>query len=844
MNKKIILTTSILWTALAAIAFLVYFFPFKHQIDGFIGDIVYTESEDAVYVAENEFDNAVIFKLDEKGTKKGVFIGNVNKTLNGYKVCAATYNQSLFVIFSCEALYDGKDVTAYRIARFGENMALAQLSDLLILGGEIKITYLSSDDKDLYISATNNSGTEGYVYRFSIDAVKDLKSEEGSGLKNIKSRFSGKENSKGKIEVDKESFSEITPFVFEVSDSGRYYSWWAYEPGELHSCYDNEKPEAFFNMSGRVYKSYRNHNISAYDYNRMRGLRFMMIIIIWLIGIPVIVILTLILKGKNRAFYLGFGLELVLLLIFGLGAVGIIRSVSKLNMSEHEEFAEYIINDTFSGLDLNKAGLDFELTGSAREKMLKDFYDSEIYSAMCKELKNLNSLSNDEWEISELVILNRTSGEVIVSDSYKNRVQASVLLSNDIASFAQTSNVGSGTRSKDFNIGSEKCSVLVRSLDGVGLEDCTLIAVVRYPESFDLIMSKYKKYIRLSIIGFIIASLVVIIILFFENRDIHAVAKMLKSLAEGRGVVNNPSVHGKDIVAIKNSAFEIEKNITSMNRSKYKIFEAYYRFAPKSIENILKKDSITEVEIGDRSDITGTVAILSMKEGRRMDEDSLAYMNKTFEIMEKYREEYHGIYITNNETLSKARLLFPENNKKAISFGVDLLNSLREWKKREYADTLVLLHYTTFSYGICGTETQSMALLSSRDIEKLSSIAEWLRDMRLSMVVTGDVLKNESGYGEVRFLGFVRTEGNKRFDLYEIIGAQGSRLSSAKKKTKDAFEAAVQMFYDKDFYLARNAFTDILRETPFDGLAKWYLFECETQLNGDAEGAFTGELHI
>ncbi len=844
MSKKIILTLSIIWTLLAATALLVYFFPFNNQTGNYVGDKYYAESEDAVYVAENAFDHAVIFKLNDNSKKTGIFLGSVNKILNDYKICAVDYDQSLYVVLSCDALYEGRDVTAFRVARFGENMALSQLSDFLVLGSEINVTHLSSDEKDIYISATNKTGTEGYVYKLSKDAVIDIESDEGVSLKNIKSKFSGKRGDNKKIEVEKERFSALEPIEFEVADSGRSYSFWAYEPGEIHSCYDNEKPDAFFNTSIRAEKAFGNYTISNYDYNRMRGFNFMMIVVIWAIGIPVIVLITALLKGKNRAVYLGFALEIILFLIFAIGAAGIIKSVSKLNMKEHEEFTGYILSDAFSGINLNRAGLDFELSGSAREEMMQNFYNSDIYKDMYKELSSLKNLPDNEWEIYGLAVINRSTGEVIVSDSRKNRIQVSRLFGREVASLAQVDNTGSSLRTKEMMTGGEKRVIFVRSLDSAGLSECTLVAVVRFPESVKSTLSKYSKYIRLSIIGFIIASIVVVIILFFENRDIHAVSKMLKSLAEGRGVVNNPSVHGKDIVAIKNSAFEIEKNITSINRSKYKIFEAYYRFAPKSIENILKKDSITEVEIGDRADITGTIAILSIKEGRRMDGDFLAYMNKNFEIMEKYRDEYKGIYLTNNETLSKARLFFTENNNKAISFGVDMLNSLREWKKREYADTLVLLHYTTFSYGICGTETQSMALLSSREIEKLSSIAEWLRSMRLSMVVTGDVLKSESGYGEVRFLGFIRTEGNKRLDLYEIIGAQGTRMATAKKKTKDAFEAAIQMFYDKDFYLARNAFTDILRETPYDGLAKWYLFECETQLNGDGDNAFTGELHI
>ncbi len=52
------------------------------------------------------------------------------------------------------------------------------------------------------------------------------------------------------------------------------------------------------------------------------------------------------------------------------------------------------------------------------------------------------------------------------------------------------------------------------------------------------------------------------------------------------------------------------------------------------------------------------------------------------------------------------------------------------------------------------------------------------------------------------------------------------------------------MFYEKDFYFARNMFTDILREVPTDAVTKWYLFECERLLNEQASPDFVGELHV
>ena len=137
-----------------------------------------------------------------------------------------------------------------------------------------------------------------------------------------------------------------------------------------------------------------------------------------------------------------------------------------------------------------------------------------------------------------------------------------------------------------------------------------------------------------------------------------------------------------------------------------------------------------------------------------------------------------------------------------------------------------------------------MSYLVSKETEKLASFADWLRSLRLSLVVTSSVKERESEIGETRYIGFIVADAGKRIDLYEVLSAQAGRVATAKLRTKAAFESAIKMFYDQDFFLARNAFTDILREFPEDEIVKWYLFECETRLNGDGEDKFTGELHL
>ena len=64
----------------------------------------------------------------------------------------------------------------------------------------------------------------------------------------------------------------------------------------------------------------------------------------------------------------------------------------------------------------------------------------------------------------------------------------------------------------------------------------------------------------------------------------------------------------------------------------------------------------------------------------------------------------------------------------------------------------------------------------------------------------------------------------------------------AKLDDLETFEKGLELFYKRDYYIARNTFSDILKRNPQDEIVRWYLFESERLLDlspgpNDAVGA-------
>ena len=180
-------------------------------------------------------------------------------------------------------------------------------------------------------------------------------------------------------------------------------------------------------------------------------------------------------------------------------------------------------------------------------------------------------------------------------------------------------------------------------------------------------------------------------------------------------------------------------------------------------------------------------------------------------------------------------------------FGTEFLLKLREKRNDEFPETTVILHYTPLSYGVVGSDKHLTVYMVSKDTDILQSYAEWFRKKKVSLILTETVLKHEKISSELRYIGFIlpnEENPEERINLYEALDAESVAVHTKRIATKERFEEALELFYKQDYYIARNTFTEILRESPDDEISKWYLFECERYLNEAAPENFIGALHM
>lgn len=335
----------------------------------------------------------------------------------------------------------------------------------------------------------------------------------------------------------------------------------------------------------------------------------------------------------------------------------------------------------------------------------------------------------------------------------------------------------------------------------------------------------------------LIASFLLALVIFLQGRQMRSLVNMAARVAEGKEDWDSLKestdgfwIESNEMRRLKNSLGQISTDVARMNYIKYKVLQNYYRFAPKQIEQILGKYSILEVEPGDKVHITGTLAFVAYPENKGPGEDQYLHrMDREYRRLGEKQKEYEGILLSDNSDLTTLQLLFQEETRKALYFGLEMA-APREGEIREPA--FVLLHRTAFMYGVIGNDEQAFTYVLSREMKMLEKYVERFRSVGIRMAVTDTVYELVEKETTGRYIGYLE-EGGCTFKLYEILDAYPAKERQRRLDTKDKFRKALNLFYQGDYYLGRNLFTEVLKECPDDEVAKWYLFLCEKCLNTD-----------
>lgn len=795
MKKKLPIIIGLIWLAVTAVLYVG--FVWSGQPDG-----VYTYDNDGctvdqkVYVTDNEKNDGVIYEMNLYG-KVTDYFSTKELQEQAYIRKLTPYSGMLYAVMEVPKSSEKDAQSAYVILEFENGLNLVRMTPALSFYEADLLTDLVADENGLYIATVTADGTAASVYTVLQKQLIDPETAMQSKL-------------------------ELESSLRQEAEAGRKIVAASYDMGSISIRTDADLVSGPFEPDSSIRYTYSMVHMNLGQLMSLHGEYRIYWFISVLAGWLLIFLFYLLLRNHNRVVYIAMTVETALLVLV-VGSVGTnIINQKQTKQQAQTKWLSSVLSDTLGNVTTDAGGSDNLPFAD------DNFYTSETYTDVYNRLRMAYEHTKNDG-CKDLFFTAVSDLDICVSASGRNHETFDNRYFKFGSDEAKKMIVPGTIVSTYVTLDGTSYQILAATAANTNSSGYALVGVF---ENRWLDYEKLQSQLVMALIIFALASLGCILILFLQSADLNRLARSMQLVASGRTDVERPRVHGGDMRAIWSALGEIQKKIRTANYTKFLTFEAYYRFAPKNIERLLNKDSITEVSSGDVAKLHGTMALISTVGAKNGSEQEIERLNRLLALIGRYQEEKDGVFVSNDGSLSILRFLYMEKNSSTLNSSVDFLKQLQEQENGRMAQTSILLHYSSFVYGVAGTNQQSSAFLVSRDTDEIERFAAWFRERNLRLVISETVKEREHYEGVLRCIGYIQmASSGKKMNMYEVLDAYDVRERERKRAICERFAQALELFYQHDFYLARSAFSDILKELPSDEISKWYLFTCESYLN-------------
>ncbi|MCR5626466.1 MAG: hypothetical protein K6F99_04015 [Lachnospiraceae bacterium] len=801
----------------------------------------YTDSmvtSEGVFFSENLKGEGLIYRFNTDGRVKNIFNTQSMDCEKVYRL--GVYEGNLMAILSKQVEVvveeNGSAIKKlkeeYRIVTLANKLSvIKETSGFYLEEGEI-VKDISSENGDIFITVITSDGSTIKIYSLNESELLDPKEIEKKENKKEKEKEEGSQKNAKKSEKESKGF--VDTVRIKGSTEGRFYVDAKYADGELTYRTDADKPTGAFAEDARVTDVISKMKLSPLKGFVVYGRYFL----VWIAALAVwLIAVTLIARNlfnRNRSVYAFTISEVILVIIM-------IIFVNYLSYDHGKTLTEQ--NNKYAVLSLQSLRSDIRGFESLDYKD-KEFYDSFDYYVLQQLLSEFVTKSGNSSVFKDVLIVHIPDNYAYVSASGRNMEDvgytygseagnATLSLQNNISNYAW----------ENFYINGNPC-VAIGVAGNSFMSDYVLMGVISDAGENERLkfLTTSPRLMLVFVILFIIGTLLLFLIYRVINLDLAELRNGLNDLALGRAINRNRRTYGNDMVHMWNSISEIEKRVEEINYSKYKILEAYFKYAPKNIERVLAKDSILEVKEGEKLDRKGSLVFISTGQTELSSHDGASGLKDVISDIESCQENENSTLISSDSSLSMLEMFFLDEERGVTEFGTNLITD--NMKHRGYKRLSAFIYYGGFTYGTVGTEGQLLTYLVGDKMDEMRSYAKFFRDLNLPLVITEYIKRRENITLPLRHIGYIQPgEDTDKIQLYEVLDAVGRDERINRMKSAERFEATLNLFYKKDFYFARNQFSELLKEYPTDELIRWYLFESEKYLNEEVENADFGELH-
>lgn len=308
------------------------------------------------------------------------------------------------------------------------------------------------------------------------------------------------------------------------------------------------------------------------------------------------------------------------------------------------------------------------------------------------------------------------------------------------------------------------------------------------------------------------------------------------SLLEGNLGVQVEVSSNDEVAEISRVFNKMSQNLKIDMDKLSKLNDAYHRFVPLKMFEILNKKNILDVRIGDQ--VKTNISLLSLTTNNFDDlscnmntGEIFVFINEIFSSIVPIMSDNGGVVERYNN--SGLISLYPENSIAAIKSAINV----RECIKNSNNDSLknvdlgFVINKEDIMVGIIGCEERFGASVVSDYLTIIERLNKFGEKYGSNILVTensiNDINIDVVSYN-YRKLGKIKYKNKDEIvTLYDFFDGDDYEVIALKKQTKDIFEKGVEEYLNKNFYEARKLFIEVLKQFQEDKASKEYLRFCD-----------------
>jgi hemerythrin len=272
--------------------------------------------------------------------------------------------------------------------------------------------------------------------------------------------------------------------------------------------------------------------------------------------------------------------------------------------------------------------------------------------------------------------------------------------------------------------------------------------------------------------------------------------------------------------------------------------EAYARFVPNEFLQLLKKEQILDIQLGNNLEMNMTVQFVDIRSFTSLSErmspqENFNFLNAYLKEMCPIIREYNGFI---DKYIGDAIMALFLNADDALKASIvmlqmlDFLNDIQKSKAQAPIKIGIGLNTGKLMLGIIGEENRLQCTVISDAVNLASRLEGTTKTYKNTLIISQNTFNNLHNPQEyaIRFLDKIKVKGRtKRVNIFEVFDGDIKEIRDAKLATLTHFEKAVHLYQQHKFCDVESLMQNCLQKNQHDVAAEVYLQRCQNFLKLD-----------